>query len=106
MAARLAVATLGNVLDACVTYAMGRGAERSRSRRWFPASPAQMGRAQGWYGRRGAASLLPPWAPGGDIFALMAGELRLFIPMFPALTALAIGGRYLALAGILAPMLS
>lgn len=102
----LAVATLGNVLGACLTYAMGRGVERFRDRSWFPASPAQMDRAQGWYSRWGAASLLLSWAPGGDIFPLMAGVMRLSIPVFLILTTLAKGGRYLVLAGILVPFLS
>jgi len=106
VASLVAIATLGNVLGACVTYAMGRAVERFRDRPWFPASPAQLDRAQGWYGRWGAASLLLSWAPGGDLFTLMAGVMRLSIPVFLILTILAKGGRYLVLAGILAPFLS
>jgi membrane protein YqaA with SNARE-associated domain len=100
----LAVATLGNVLGSVVTYAMGLGIERFQNRRWFPATPAQMARAQGWYGRWGAASLLLSWLPGGDIFPLMAGVMRLSFPLFLVLTTLAKGGRYLVLAGLLAPL--
>ena len=97
---------MGNVLGACVTYAMGRGVERFRDRRWFPASPAQMDRAQGWYARWGAASLLLSWAPGGDVLTLMAGVMRLPVLTFLVLTTLAKGGRYLVLAGVLAAFLS
>jgi membrane protein YqaA with SNARE-associated domain len=99
----LAVATFGNVLGACVTYVMGLGVERFRHRRWFPATPAQLDRAQSWFARWGAASLLLSWAPGGDIFPLMAGVMRLSFPLFLALTIVAKGGRYLVLAGLLAP---
>lgn len=100
------VATLGNVLGACVTYGMGMGLERFRDRAWFPASPAQLNRAQGWYARWGAASLLLSWAPGGDVLTLIAGVMRLPFATFLALTVLAKGGRYLVLAGLLAPILS
>lgn len=96
------VATLGNTLGACVTYAMGRGVERLRDRRWFPATPAQMDRAQRWYARWGAASLLLSWAPGGDVLTLMAGVMRLRIAVFLALTVVAKGGRYIGLAALTA----
>lgn len=102
----LVVATLGNVLGSCLTYAMGYGIERFRNRRWFPATPAQLDRAQGWYARWGAASLLLSWAPGGDIFPLMAGVMRLPLPIFLLLVTLAKGGRYVVLAGLLAPLLA
>lgn len=102
----LIVATVGNVLGACLTYAMGAGIERFRNRVWFPATPAQLDRAQAWFARWGAGCLLLSWAPGGDIFPLLAGVMRLPIPLFLALTILAKGGRYLVLAGLLAPFLA
>lgn len=102
----LVVATFGNVLGSCVTYAMGYGIERFRDRRWFPATPAQLDRAQSWFARWGAASLLLSWAPGGDIFPLMAGVMRLPLPTFLVLVTLAKGGRYLVLAGLLAPLVA
>jgi len=102
----LVVATVGNTLGACVTYAMGRGVERFRGRRWFPATPAQLDRAQGWYRRWGAASLLLSWAPGGDLLTLMAGVMRLPFGLFLALTLLAKGGRYAVLAGLVAGTLT
>lgn len=106
VATLLAVATLGNVLGACTTYAIGRGIERTRDRPWFPASPEQLQRAQGWYARWGAASLLLSWAPGGDILTLMAGVMRLPLVPFLILTTLAKAGRYLVLAGVLSAFLS
>lgn len=99
----LAVATLGNVLGACVTYAMGLGIERYQNRRWLPATPARMERARAWYARWGAASLLMSWAPGGDVLTLLAGVMRLNPAVFLALTLLAKGGRYVVLAGLIAP---
>ncbi|MEH7827339.1 YqaA family protein [Gemmobacter denitrificans] len=96
------VATCGNVLGSVVTYAMGRGIERFRHHRWFPATPEQMQRAQVWYGRWGAGSLLLSWAPGGDVLVLMAGVMRLPVLPFLMLTTLAKGGRYAALAAALA----
>ena len=61
------VASVGNVLGSCVTYGLGRGAERFRDRRWFPLTPPALARAQGWWGRWGRWST-PPCrcqSPGG-----------------------------------------
>ena len=99
----LAVATLGNVLGAVLTYAMGLGIERFRDRRWFPASAAQMERAQRWFTRWGTPCLLFSWLPGGDVLVLLAGVMRVRFPLFLVLTLLSKGGRYLALAGLVAP---
>jgi len=97
----IVVATAGNVLGACVTYAMGAGIERLRNHRWFPVSPGQLQRAQRWFARWGAWSLLLSWAPGGDALTLAAGVMRLHPLRFLALTVVAKGGRYIALAGLL-----
>ncbi len=97
----IVVATAGNVLGACVTYAMGAGIERLRNHRWFPVTPGQLQRAQRWFARWGAWSLLLSWAPGGDALTLAAGVMRLHPLLFLALTVVAKGGRYIALAGLL-----
>lgn len=94
-------ASAGNILGSCVTYAIGRGAERLRHRRRFPLPPDTLAKAQGWWGRWGLWSLLLSWAPGGDALVALAGLMRVPVWRFLALVALAKTGRYavLALAG-------
>lgn len=94
----IVVAGVGNTLGALVTYALGRGANHWRDRRWFPANPAQMARAERWFDRWGFWVLLLSWAPGGDLACLVAGVLRLHPLLFTALVALAKTGRYAVLA--------
>ena len=94
----VAVASLGNTLGSVVTYAMGRGIESFRHRRWFPFTDRQLRRAERWYARWGLWSLLLTWAPFGDALALAAGVLRTRLPVFVALVAVAKTGRYIVLA--------
>lgn len=95
----VAVASLGNVLGAVVNWALGRGVERFRDRRWFPASPAALDRATGWYRRWGRWSLLLSWAPiGGDALTVAAGVLREPLWSFVLLVAIAKTARYVVLA--------
>jgi membrane protein YqaA with SNARE-associated domain len=95
----LLVATVGNVLGSVINWGLGRYITRYRHRRWFPASEAQMARAEGWYHRYGRWSLLGAWLPVvGDPLTVVAGVLREpFVP-FLVLVTLAKGGRYLVLA--------
>ncbi len=94
----LAVATLGNGLGSAVNWLMGRQFARYRDRRWFPASPATLARAEAWFARFGPAVLLLSWVPViGDPLTVVAGVLRMrFIP-FLVIVTLAKGGRYLIL---------
>ncbi|MBL3594855.1 DedA family protein [Rhodovulum sulfidophilum] len=92
------VASIGNVLGAVVNYLLGRGIERFRHRRWFPASEAQLDRAQRWYRRWGVWTLLLSWAPFGDAFTVVAGMMRTPVWLFVLLVTLAKTGRYAALA--------
>ena len=92
------VASIGNTLGSCVTYGLGRWFGDQRGHRWFPLSPAQMTRAEGWQARWGVWTLLLSWAPGGDLIVALSGVLRVPFPLFLALTALAKTGRYVALA--------
>jgi membrane protein YqaA with SNARE-associated domain len=93
------VASLGNTLGACVNWALGRGVERFRDRRWFPVPAAQLSRAEGWYRRWGRWSLLLSWAPIiGDPLTLVAGVLREPLLTFVILVAIAKTARYLVLA--------
>jgi membrane protein YqaA with SNARE-associated domain len=95
----LLVATAGNVLGSAVNWWLGCGIERFQGRRWFPASPAALDRAAGWYRRHGRWSLLLSWVPViGDPLTVIAGVLREPLASFLLLVTLAKGGRYLLLA--------
>ena len=95
----LAVASVGNVLGSVVNWFLGRGIELFRGRRWFPASPAALARAEGWYRRYGRWSLLLAWAPIiGDPLTVVAGVLRETFLVFLLLVSIAKIGRYLVLA--------
>lgn len=96
--ALVVVASIGNVLGAVVNYVLGLGLERFRGARWFPASEAQMARAQRWYTRWGVWTLLLSWAPLGDAFTVIAGVMRCPIWLFLALVTLAKTARYILLA--------
>jgi membrane protein YqaA with SNARE-associated domain len=101
------VASLANVIGAVVNWALGRGVERFRDRKWFPVSAASLDRATGWYRKWGRWSLLLSWAPiGGDALTVAAGVLREPLWSFLILVTIAKTARYIALAaatlGILA----
>ncbi len=101
VAALLIVATLGNVLGAVLNWLLGRFLLQFKDKRWFPASAAQLSRAQGWYHRYGRWSLLGSWLPViGDPITVVAGILREPLPSFLLLVTLAKGFRYLFLAQI------
>ena len=92
------VASLGNILGSCVTYAAGRGLGGLGLWRWFRLPPEKMARAETWFARWGHWSLLLSWLPGGDLLVLLAGTLRMPLLPFIALITLAKTGRYVALA--------
>ncbi len=97
----LGVASLGNVLGAVVNWWLGGQILRFQHKRWFPASPTTLARAEGWYRRWGRWSLLLSWAPLiGDPLTLVAGTLREPLPVFLALVTLAKAGRYAVLVGV------
>ena len=99
--ALLAVASVANTLGAVVNWALGRGVERFRGRRWFPASPEKLERAQGWYRRFGKWSLLLSWMPiGGDALTVLAGVLREPLPTFLLLVFVGKAARYIVLASV------
>lgn len=94
----LAVATVGNVLGSTVNWALGRGIEGFRHRRWFPADTAALARAQRWYQKFGRWSLLLSWAPFvGDPLTIMAGVLREPFWSFLLLVTIAKLARYIIL---------
>ncbi len=97
--ALVAVASLGNILGSILNWLIGRGVERYRGKKWFPASQAQLARAQTQYQRFGYWSLLLAWVPIiGDPLTLVAGIMR--EPLWRFLLLVSIGkiGRYAVLA--------
>jgi membrane protein YqaA with SNARE-associated domain len=95
----LAVATAGNTLGSVVNWGIGRLVESFRESRWFPVSPKNLQRAEGWYRRWGIWSLLLSWAPiVGDALTIVAGMLRVRLPIFVALVLIAKASRYLVVA--------
>lgn len=101
VAGLVAVAGVGNVMGSLINWILGRGIERFRARPWFPAGPAMLDRASGWYHRYGRWSLLASWVPViGDPLTVVAGVLREPLWSFLLLVAVAKFGRYLVLTGI------
>ena len=98
----VAVASVGNTLGSVVNYWMGLFVEHWKGSRWFPASEAQLERAQRWYAKWGVWTLLLSWAPFGDGFTVVAGIMRTNFWLFLALVALAKTGRFIALGWALA----
>lgn len=97
----LAVATTGNVLGSVVNWLCGRFLRRFQGRRWFPASGAQLARAEAFYHRWGRWSLLASWVPViGDPLTVVAGVLREPLASFVLIVTLAKAGRYLAVAAL------
>jgi membrane protein YqaA with SNARE-associated domain len=92
------VASVGNILGSCVTFAVGRGLGGARAAAWFPVAPDQMRRAESWFRRWGVWTLLISWAPGGDLAVAMAGAFRVPTVTFLALVTLAKTGRYCVVA--------
>lgn len=89
------VATAGNSLGSLINVALGRYARHFQGRRWFPASPRGLARAEAWYRRTGEWSLLLSWAPVvGDALTVMAGVLRLPWWRAALLIVVAKGARY------------
>ena len=97
--ALVVVASIGNVLGSVINYALGYSVHRFKDRRWFPASPQQMDRAQAFYAKWGRYSLLASWVPIiGDPITVVAGVLHDRFLVFLILVAIAKSGRYVVLA--------
>ena len=89
------VATAGNTLGSLINVALGRYARQFQHRRWFPASPQGLARAERWYHRFGEASLLLSWLPViGDPLTVLAGVMRLAWWRALLWVVLAKGARY------------
>ncbi len=99
--ALLAVASLANTLGSCVNWLLGRLVTRFRHHRWFPASPAQIARAESWYARYGLWSLFLSWVPViGDPLTVVAGILRVPFAVFLVIVAIAKTARYAFVLGL------
>lgn len=97
----VAAATAGNVLGSMLNYAIGRGVERFRGRRWFPVDARRYDQAVGWYRRFGRWSLAFAWVPVvGDPLTVVAGALREDWRWVLALVTLGKLARYAAIAGL------
>ncbi|MGX0956040.1 membrane protein YqaA with SNARE-associated domain [Pseudomonas viridiflava] len=97
----LSVATAGNVLGSILNWLLGRSIIRLRHKRWFPASEAQLEKAQRFYLKYGYWSLLLSWVPLiGDPLTLIAGVLREPLWRFVLIVTVAKGVRYLLVAAL------
>lgn len=97
----IAVASIGNTLGSLVTWGLGLGVNRFKSRPWFPVSPERLAKAEIWYRGYGYWSLLLSWAPViGDPLTLAAGVMREPFWRFLLLVAVAKTGRYLVVAAV------
>ncbi len=84
----ITAATLGNVLGACINWWLGRELLRFRHKRWYYFDDRQIARAQAWFQRYGAWTLLLSWVPVvGDPLTLIAGLLRVRFTLFLMLVA-------------------
>ena len=93
----VAVATAFNTLGGCLTWLMGRWAQR-----WLAPSAQAHARAQRWLQAHGPKTLLLSWVPVvGDPLCAVAGWLRL--PFGSCLLYMALGKamRYAALAALI-----
>ena len=94
-------ATAGNVLGSLITYAMGRFGRQAMLRRSEKAAQ-HIARAERWFNRFGRPSLLLAWLPVvGDPLCLVAGVLRVGVPIFLLLVTLGKLARYAALAWLM-----
>lgn len=94
------VATAGNLVGSVLSWWMGTAILRFQDRKWFPVSPDQLARAQGWFGRWGKPALLLTWLPGvGDALSIAAGTLRVHLVPFLVLVGIGKGLRYAAVLG-------
>jgi membrane protein YqaA with SNARE-associated domain len=97
LALPVAVATLGNFLGACTTYALARLAASKLA----PQSAQQRPRALRLFERYGAPTLLLSWVPlVGDAIVALAGAARVPLATFSIWTVIGKAARYAAVAWI------
>lgn len=92
------VATLGNVLGACINWYLGLNLNRFAHKRWFPVSTTALDRFTPFYQRYGKWSLLLAWTPFiGDPLTFIAGIFRTSLWWFVPIVTLGKGARYAVL---------
>jgi membrane protein YqaA with SNARE-associated domain len=97
----VAVATLGNVLGACINWLLGRYLENFKNKRWFPVKEAALNKAARTYQRYGVWSLLLSWVPIiGDPLTVIAGLLRTPFPIFVLLVTIGKLARYVVVVAV------
>ena len=90
----VSVATLGNYLGACTTYAIARTASAR-----FEPPPGAASRATRWFQRYGAPALLLSWVPlVGDAIVVLAGAAAVPFSRFTLWTAAGKAARYVTVA--------
>ena len=100
--ALILVATVGNVLGSVVNWVLGFYATKFQNRKWFPATPSQIKRAEKFYRKYGRYSLLLSWVPFiGDPITVIAGVLREPVLSFLILVTIAKSARYIVLSLII-----
>ena len=100
--ALILVATVGNVLGSVVNWVLGVYATKFQNRKWFPATPSQIKRAEKFYHKYGRYSLLLSWVPFiGDPITVIAGVLREPVLSFLILVTIAKSARYIVLSLII-----
>ena len=100
--ALILVATVGNVLGSVVNWVLGIYATKFQNRKWFPATPSQIKRAEKFYRKYGRYSLLLSWVPFiGDPITVIAGVLREPVLSFLILVTIAKSARYIVLSLII-----
>lgn len=92
------VASVGNTAGSAANWLLGRYLAHFENHRWFPFKPAQLATGQRWFQKFGVWSLLLAWAPvGGDALTLVAGIMRVRLPVFLLLTFAGKAARYAAI---------
>ncbi len=95
------VASIGNILGSILNYGLGRMALRFQNRKWFPATPEQLAKAQNRFATWGNWSVLLAWVPIiGDPITVAAGVMKMDFLRFLLLVSISKSARYAALLGI------
>ena len=96
------IATLGNVLGACVNWLLGKYLAHFQHRRWFPIKKETLENAEATYQRYGTWTLLLSWVPIiGDPLTVIAGVLKTKFILFVVLVTAGKLARYIAVVALL-----
>ncbi len=97
----LLVASVGNILGSVLNYGLGRLALHYQDRRWFPATPASLNKARGWFTHWGQWAVLLAWVPIiGDPITVAAGVMRMNFALFLLLVTISKTLRYMVVLGV------